>query len=132
MNQRNDENTQKGGNARMAPVGAIGILLLLGILRGAVAEEQPDLDKLVGQPAELSAWAYAYRADLKVQEKPEACFVLRRLERLDQAYRPVSLLLSQGNTKKAAAVAEDGRRLAVAFEEKVGERGACCRRRAEF
>jgi len=61
---------------------------------------KPDLAKLVAQPAELSAWAYAYSSDLKVQEKPEAYFVLRRLERLDRAYRPVSLLLAQGSGKK--------------------------------
>ena len=83
----------------MRQVLAIGMLLSLGIVSGVGAEEKPDLAKLVGQPAELSAWAYAYRADLNVQEKPEACFVLRRLERLDRAYRPVSLLLSQGNEK---------------------------------
>jgi hypothetical protein len=69
---------------------------------GFSAEDRPDLGKILDQPAELSAWAYAYRADLKVQEKPEAWFVVRRLERLDQAYRPVSLLLSQGNSKKGA------------------------------
>ena len=91
--------------------------------------EQPDVEKLVGQPAELSAWAYAYRADLNVQEKPEACFILRRLERLDRAYRPVSLLLSQGNEKEANAVAEAGNRLAVAFKEgRLGSRARCCRR----
>jgi hypothetical protein len=83
----------------MRQVWAIGVLLSLGIVRGVSAEEKPNLDKLVGQPAELSAWAYAYRADRNVQEQPEACFVLRRLERLDRAYRPVSLLLSQGNEK---------------------------------
>ena len=79
---------------------AIGIVLLLGVITSVGAVAKPDLAKLVAQPAELSAWAYAYRSDLKVQEKPEAYFVLRRLERLDRAYRPVSLLLSQGNTKK--------------------------------
>ena len=62
----------------------------------------PIEDKLVGQPAELSAWAYAYRADRKVQDSPEAYLVLRRLERLDQAYRPLSLLLSQESEKKQA------------------------------
>ena len=69
---------------------------------GIGAEEQPGLDSLVGQPAELSVWAYTYRADREVQEKPEACLVLRRLERLDQAYRPVSLWLSQVSEKARA------------------------------
>lgn len=87
---------------RMKQVCAIGTILSLGIMVGLGAEERPDLDKIVAQPAELSTWAYAYRADLNVQVKPEACFVLRRLERLDQTYRPVSLLLSQGNPRKGA------------------------------
>ena len=69
---------------------------------GIGAEEQPGLDSLVGQPAELSVWAYTYRADREVQEKPEACLVLRRLERLDQTYRPVSLWLSQVSEKARA------------------------------
>jgi hypothetical protein len=58
-----------------------------------------EADAQIGQPAELSAWAYAYRADRDVQEKPEACFILRRLERLDRTYRPVNLLLSQPGDK---------------------------------
>ena len=54
--------------------------LIFAIVIGAglsATAGQPDRDKLVGQPAELSAWAYAYRADRKVQEHPEAYFVLR-------------------------------------------------------
>jgi hypothetical protein len=85
----------------MKQICAIGLTFWLwGAVPGSGAEEVPDLDKLAGQPAELSAWAYAYRADLKVQEKPEASFVLRRLERLDQIYRPVSLWLSRESEKK--------------------------------
>jgi len=79
--------------------GAIGTALWLGAAANAGADLKPDLERLAAHPAELSAWAYAYRADLKVQEKPEAAFVLRRLERLDRAYRPVSLLLAQGSGK---------------------------------
>ena len=87
-------------NNRMKPIRAVVAVLWLGAALGLCAQPRQDPDKLVGRPAELSAWAYAYRADLKVQEKPEAAFILRRLERLDRAYRPVSLLLSQGNAKK--------------------------------
>ena len=75
--------------------------LLLAPLAALHAESTPDLDTLAGQPAELSAWAYAYRGDLKIQEKPEACFVLRRLERLDRIYRPVSLWLPQDDPKSS-------------------------------
>jgi hypothetical protein len=92
-------NRLKTGNQCMRRIGLMGLLLSLGIVPGVVAAEKPDVAKLVGQPAEVSAWGYAYRADLSVQEKPEACFILRRLERLDRAYRPVNLLLSQGNEK---------------------------------
>jgi hypothetical protein len=79
---------------------AIGMLLSFGIAPCAGADDRPDVDTLVGKPAELSPWAYAYRADLSVQEKPEAGFILRRLERIDRAYRPVSFLLTQGSDKR--------------------------------
>nr|MCU0982773.1 hypothetical protein [Pirellulaceae bacterium] len=45
-------------------------------------------DKLQGQPVDIAPWAYAWRADRAVQEKPEACFIPRRLERIDTVYRP--------------------------------------------
>ena len=48
---------------------------------------KPQLDQLVGQPVDIAAWAYAWRSDLAVQEKPEAYFIPRRLERLDKVYR---------------------------------------------
>ncbi len=44
-------------------------------------------DELVGQPVDIAPWAYAWRADRAVQEKPEAYFIPRRLERLDKVYR---------------------------------------------
>ena len=78
--------------------------VVAGHPRASVAAEgKSDFAKLTGQPAELSAWAYVYRADLPVQEKPEAGFILRRLERLDQVYRPVCLWLSQESEKQALA-----------------------------
>ncbi len=39
------------------------------------AEPTPDLDKLVDQAVDLAPWAYAWRADREVQEKPEAYFI---------------------------------------------------------
>ena len=98
--RKNRGNKLKTGNGWMHRCWAIGMLLSFGLVPGTGAAEKPDIDKLAGQPAELSAWAYAYRADLNVQEKPEASFVLRRLERLDQVYRPVCLWLSQESEKK--------------------------------
>lgn len=45
------------------------------------------LEKLAGQPVDIAPWAYAWRADLAIQETPEAYFIPRRLERLDKVYR---------------------------------------------
>jgi len=47
----------------------------------------PQWAEAVGQPVDISPWAYSWRADRAVQEKPEACFIPRRLERLDRVYR---------------------------------------------
>jgi hypothetical protein len=72
----------------------VTVLVALGLPMTAWAAESPkatapsELDKLVGQPADLSLWAYAWRADRQVQEKPEAYFIPRRLARLDTIYRP--------------------------------------------
>ena len=71
----------------------LAMLIVSNLALGAPAAESPtvfppsDIDQMVGQPADLSAWAYAWRADLKVQAKPEAYFIPRRLERLDKIYR---------------------------------------------
>ena len=35
------------------------------------------LDQLEGQAVDIAPWAYAWRADRTVQEKPEACFIPR-------------------------------------------------------
>ena len=48
---------------------------------------QTEFYKLVGQPVDIAPWAYEWRADLAVQEKPEACFIPRRLDRIDKVYR---------------------------------------------
>ena len=64
------------------------------------ADATADLDHLVGQPANVSAWAYAYRADLPAQEKPEAYLIPRRLERLDNVYRPLCLWFAQPGLKE--------------------------------
>lgn len=81
--------------------GLLALLILAPVLGAgpSATAAQFDRDKLSGQPAELSAWAYAYRGDRNVQDPPEAYFVLRRLQRLDQAYRPLSLMLSQESEK---------------------------------
>ena len=55
---------------------------------GPVAIDEASLDKFQGQPVDIAPWAYAWRADRAVQEKPEAYFIPRRLERIDTVYRP--------------------------------------------
>jgi hypothetical protein len=70
-------------------------LIVLNLTFVMQAAESPkdapaaDLDKLVGQPVDLSPWAYEWRANRQTQEKPEGWFIPRRLERLDKVYRPV-------------------------------------------
>jgi hypothetical protein len=46
-----------------------------------------ELDKLADQPVDIAPWAYAWRANRAVQEKPEAYFIPRRLDRIDKVYR---------------------------------------------
>ena len=66
---------------------SLAILMLLGL---ALASQAAELDKLVGQPVDLSPWAYAWRANRAVQETPEAYFIPRRLKRLDEVYRTIA------------------------------------------
>jgi hypothetical protein len=123
LEKRNSENQVNVMNQWMKQGCAIGIILSLGILPGIAAEEKPETASLAGQPAELSAWAYAYRADLKVQAKPEAYFIPRRLERLDRAYRPVSQLLSQGSSRKQGPPPKPEGGWALLPRKAVAERG---------
>ena len=55
----------------------------------SAAIDAAALNTLDGQPVDIAPWAYAWRADRAVQEKPEAYFIPRRLERIDTVYRPV-------------------------------------------
>jgi hypothetical protein len=58
-----------------------------------------ELDKLAGQPVDISPWAYPWRADRAVQEKPEAYFIPRRLERIDKVYRTARTVLPPDQLK---------------------------------
>ena len=49
--------------------------------------DKAQLDQMVGQPVDIAPWSYAWRADRAVQEKPEAYFIPRRLERINKVYR---------------------------------------------
>ncbi|MHB1036921.1 MAG: hypothetical protein ACYC35_22325 [Pirellulales bacterium] len=61
--------------------------------------EKTELDKLVGQPVDIAPWAYVWRADRAVQEKPEAYFIPRRLERINEVYRTAFTALPQEQLK---------------------------------
>ena len=76
---------------------AMAAVLILAAIGAAWAAESPGLaptaadktpfENLAGQPVDIAPWAYAWRADRAIQEKPEAYFIPRRLERIDKVYR---------------------------------------------
>lgn len=77
-------------------IGFVAMLLMTSVRVAPAAESKDNLftatekialDKLVGQPVDLAPWAYVWRADLTVQETPEAYFIPRRLQRMDNVYR---------------------------------------------
>ena len=80
---------------------SVAVLVALSLAFVMQAAEPPqteapaDLDKFVGQPVDMSPWAYAWRADRQVQEKPEAYFIPHRLKRLDTVYRTVESRLTE-------------------------------------
>jgi hypothetical protein len=93
---------------RIMSLEMLAVLALAGIGSACAAEspglaltttEKTQLDKLAGQPVDLAPWAYAWRADRAVQEKPEAYFIPRRLERIDQVYRTASAALPPDQLK---------------------------------
>ena len=50
---------------------SMSLLFTIGLFAArAVEAEQPDLEKLVGQPADIASSAYQYRADRKADENP--------------------------------------------------------------
>jgi len=63
---------------------AIGVLALgcdgafaqeVELQKGTLSMSEANLDNFAGQPVDLSPWAYTWRADRTVQEKPEAYFI---------------------------------------------------------
>ncbi len=65
----------------------------------APAASEVRLEHLAGRPVDIAPWAYAWRADRAVQEKPEAYFIPRRLERIDKVYRTASAALPPDQLK---------------------------------
>ena len=72
------------------------------IVAVASAAEKTEWDKLAGQPVDIAPWAYVWRADRAVQEKPEAYFIPRRLDRIDKVYRTAYAALSPDRLKSIA------------------------------
>ncbi len=82
-----------------------GFVTILLLLRGhALTAAEPsgpeaasicnaELDQLAGQSVDLAPWTYEWRADQPVQTKPEACFIPRRLERINKVYRTAASVL---------------------------------------
>lgn len=89
-------------------VGAMSVAFLVALGSQAVPQEAPGVSgeqgatlqgkhgdatrarmdpALEGKPVDIAPWTYAWRADRQVQEQPEAYFIPRRLERLDNVYR---------------------------------------------
>ncbi|MHB0998390.1 MAG: hypothetical protein ACYC27_04010 [Armatimonadota bacterium] len=54
---------------------------------------------LTDKPIDIAPWTYEWRADRAVQEKPEAYFIPRRLDRLDKVYRTAYYELSPQELK---------------------------------
>lgn len=75
---------------------AVFAIATLGL---AAAEGQAGIDQLAGQPVDIAPWAYEWRSDVAVQQKPEAYFIPRRLERLDKVYRTAYAALPQDQLK---------------------------------
>ena len=95
-------------HTRRIPLEVVAMLAMVGAGVVSAAEspglspavtERTELDALVGQPVDIAPWAYAWRADRAVQEKPEACFIPRRLDRIDKVYRTASTALPRDQLK---------------------------------
>ncbi len=87
---------------------AAAALVIVGMASVCAAESpglppaaagRAELDERVGQPVDLAPWAYLWRADRAVQERPEAYFIPRRLDRIDAVYRTAFSALPEQELK---------------------------------
>lgn len=67
-------------------------LILLTLAAAAVCSAEGNMNsesltRLVGKQVDIAPWTYEWRADRAVQKQPEACFIPRRLDRMDKVYR---------------------------------------------
>ncbi len=83
------------------------VVLVLAMMAGVLyagqtalgVMEKGQLEQMAGQAVEISPWTYEWRADRAVQDKPEAYFIPRRLERIDTVYRTASTALPPDQLK---------------------------------
>lgn len=54
-----------------------------------------ELEAMIGKKVDIAPWAYLWRRDRAVQEKPEAYFIPRRLKRQDEVYRTAADALEE-------------------------------------
>ena len=89
-------NTKAFVSKRIVSIGIAALLAMTGVSVALAAEasgtppaaaSKTGLDQLQGQPVDIAPWAFAWRADLLVQARPEAYFIPHRLERIDKVYR---------------------------------------------
>jgi len=88
--------------AAVLVLGGIGFAWAVAFAEPAAAPadaEKVQLEAMAAQPVDIAPWAYAWRADRAVQEKPEAYFIPRRLERIDRVYRTASAALPPDQLK---------------------------------
>jgi len=87
---------------------SLSVGLALSVLAGEPQNlSSADLDRLAGQPVDLSPWAYTWQADRTVQPQPEAYFIPRRLKRIDTVYRTALGALGPGGIKSIAYKQDD-------------------------
>ena len=85
---------------RMAQRTILLAVMIMSVHSSARAvTDTTTLDSMAGRPVDISPWAHAWRADRAVQEKPEAYFIPRRLERLDTVYRTAFSALPEKELK---------------------------------
>ena len=98
-------------NKRILLMEVLAVLVMLGVGVASAAElpgfpptvmGTAELNGLDGQAVNISPWAYTWRVDRTVQEKPEAYFIPRRLDRLDKVYRTAYAALSPDRLKSIA------------------------------
>ncbi|MEO5893486.1 MAG: hypothetical protein ABIQ31_24750 [Ferruginibacter sp.] len=62
-------------------------------------KQDSQLNAMIGQPVDIAPGGYAWRADRAVQDKPEAYFIPRRLDRIDKVYRTAYYQLPEKELK---------------------------------